>query len=116
MTIVEDPAGMLLALLEAERAALLAGRLGELAALLPAKMAALEELERETGPEPSAARRIAVAARRNERLLAAALRGVDAARERLQTARRGGPLLSTYTATGRAESFGGAGPGVERRI
>lgn len=115
MTRPDAPAGALLALLLREREVLLQGQLPDLAPLAAAKerlVAAFEAVP----PAPEAARHIALAAREVETLLAAAMRGVDAARRRLDLARAGGPALSTYTAEGRAEIHPAAQGSLERRL
>jgi flagellar biosynthesis/type III secretory pathway chaperone len=110
-----DPIAALERLLERERAALLAGDLAQLPALIAGKERLLPALEHAARPEAAALDRLKARAEANQVLLDAALHGVRAARARLETARSGGPALSTYDARGKAESHAPARPSVERR-
>lgn len=109
-----DPLSGLVALLEEERRVLLAGDFAALADLGDRKERLLAIAESSTRPDAPGLAALRSAAEANRLLLAAALRGVRAARERLDTARSGGPALSTYDASGRAETHG-RGTTVERR-
>lgn len=110
-----DPAAGLDRLLEQEREALVSGDLARLPALIADKERLLAALERGAPPGAAALERLRARATANQVLLDAALRGVRAARARLETARSGGPALSTYDARGKAESHAPARPNVERR-
>lgn len=111
-----DPVAGLERLLEEERAALLGGDLARLPTLIAGKERLLLALEQATArPDATALDRLRERATANQALLDAALRGVRAARARLETARTGGPALSTYDARGKAESHAPARPSVERR-
>jgi flagellar biosynthesis/type III secretory pathway chaperone len=59
--------------------------------------------------------RLRDAARRNDRLLAAALSGLRAARTKLEIVRRGGPALDTYDRGGQRHSLGSPARRVERK-
>jgi len=115
VTEAEAPSDRLLALLAEERAALLSGDLGALSVLSGRKEALAEILESEVLGQTQA-RDVAAAARQNQALLKAAIEGLQAARTRLETARAGGPPLSTYGADGRAQTHSTAKPGLERRV
>ena len=111
-----DPAAALAGLLDDERAALLAGELARLPEFIAAKERLLSRLEGAANPPPAVSLdALRAKAQDNQLLLDAALRGVQAARARLDVARGGGPALSTYDAKGRAETHGGARPSFERR-
>lgn len=111
-----DPVAALERLLEQERAALLSGDLAQLPKFIAGKERLLLLLEQAAArPDAAALDRLRARAMANQLLLDAALRGVRAARARLETARSGGPALSTYDARGKAESHAPARPGVERR-
>ncbi|MDH3264318.1 MAG: flagellar biosynthesis protein FlgN [Paracoccaceae bacterium] len=111
-----EPVVALARLLEQERAALLSGDLAQLPALVAGKERLLLALEEATArPDADALDRLKARATANQALLDAALRGVRAARARLETARAGGPALSTYDARGKAESHAPERPSIERR-
>ncbi len=110
-----DPITALWRLLKEERMALLSGDLPALPGLIARKERLLDDLRPGGAPETAALDRLRKAAEDNQRLLEAALKGVRAARAHLETARSGGPPLSTYDAKGHAEIHGGARPSVERR-
>jgi flagellar biosynthesis/type III secretory pathway chaperone len=110
-----DPTTALWRLLKDERMALLSGDLSALPALVAGKERLLGSIEGGARPDAAALEMLRTAAVENQRLLDAALRGVTAARARLETARNGGPALSTYNAKGQAESHGAGRPSVERR-
>ncbi len=97
MTALED-------LLDQTRDALLAGDLAALAQLGP-----LVEAQTDSPPrlDAAAARRLRTKADRNARLLQAAGRGINAARERLADITTG-PTLTTYDARGRKAAFAAA--------
>jgi flagellar biosynthesis/type III secretory pathway chaperone len=110
-----DPATALAQLLAEERACLLSGDLAALPRLILAKERLLELVQGASAPPAEVLDRLKAAAERNQALLDAALRGVQAARARLETVRNGGPALNTYDAAGRSSTVGGRGPSVERR-
>jgi flagellar biosynthesis/type III secretory pathway chaperone len=110
-----DPIAALGRLLKDERKALLSGDLAALPALIADKERLLDALADVPLPNAPALERLRNAAKGNQRLLDAALKGVRTARARLETARSGGPALSTYNARGQAESHGTGQPSVERR-
>jgi hypothetical protein len=97
-------------LLDQTSAALLSGDLTALARLSPLVETAASELPR----DPAALARLKAKADRNSRLIAAAARGVRAARTRLGEIVRG-PVLNTYDAQGRRESVGPIPSGQVRR-
>jgi hypothetical protein len=110
-----DPAAALSQLLSEERACLLSGDLAALPRLIAAKERLLSRVEAAPAPPTAVLARLRDAAERNQGLLDAALRGVQAARARLETVRNGGPALNTYDASGRGATLGDRGPSVERR-
>jgi flagellar biosynthesis/type III secretory pathway chaperone len=111
-----DPVAGLAQLLEQERVALMSGDLAQLPAFIAGKERLLVALEQAAArPDATALERLKERATANQALLDAALRGVRAARARLETARSGGPALSTYDARGKAESHAPERPSVERR-
>lgn len=110
-----EPAREMEALLGAEREALLSGALGQLPALIAAKERLLPGLESAPPADAALAERLHRRAAANQVLLDAALKGLRAARERIETARAGGPPLSTYDASGRAERHAPTRPSVTRR-
>lgn len=105
----------LAALLAEERARLLAGDLAVVPALIFRKERLLSHLQTGAPPPAPVLERLKAAAQANQGLLDAALRGVRAARERLESLRAGGAALSTYDARGRAATLTSARPSVERR-
>lgn len=111
----DAPAAALAQLLAEERACLLSGDLAALPRLIAAKERLLGLVGSAAAPSAAVLARLRDAAERNQGLLDAALRGVQAARTRLETMRSGGPALNTYDASGRAATLGDRGPSVERR-
>ena len=112
-----DPLRAMETLLGAEREALMAGDLARLPELIAAKERLLPTLE--TGGVTggaTAAERLRRRAEANQALIAAALGGLRMARARIETARAGGPALSTYDAQGRAGENGAPRPSLTRRI
>jgi len=112
-------AAELLALLEEEREALCTARPDLAAALGERKLALVARLERQA-PGPSVLAPLRGAARRNARLLAAALAGLREGAGRLQAIRAGAAGFDSYDRAGRADHVAGhgSGPGsgtVERR-
>ncbi len=101
-----------LALLEAERAALVAGNYAALADMRGRKEACLAALDSMRGSTELA--RVALAAQRNERLLAAALAGLKTALDRVTTIRASLADHGTYDATGRKSRLA-APPGALQR-
>lgn len=110
----------LAALLEAERALLLAGDLAGLDALAPGKAAALARLEAAPldaaapGAAPEAARALAAALARNQALLRAAIDGVREAARRRAALEEARTRLPGYDARG-ARPAAVAPSRVERR-
>ncbi|SMX47468.1 hypothetical protein [Actibacterium lipolyticum] len=80
-------------LLERERAVLLSGQFADLEKITAEKARIQGQLAPETPADLSALR---VAAQRNARLLSAAQRGLDGARERLKAIQNRGADLNTY--------------------
>ena len=99
-------------LLDVERHAIRSGSFDGLADLAFRKQALLDQLSA-AGPDTLA--RLHGKAVRNQRLLAAALKGVRAAQRRLAMIRRAARSLDSYDALGRARKIGNGGPTVERR-
>jgi flagellar biosynthesis/type III secretory pathway chaperone len=110
----DTSAQRLLALLAAERKALLAGELAALPDFVVAKERLTAALS-SAPPEAGELVRLRVAAASNQALLEAALRGVKAARARIDAARSGGAALSTYDARGKSSTWGTGGSSFERR-
>lgn len=108
--------GLLRDLLDREQAALLAGRLDELARLVPEKERIAAHLFGDATPmDADALTGLRQIAERNARLLEAARRGIEAARERIDQIRNGGPQMQTYDRRGRRSSLSGAPSRVKRR-
>jgi len=105
--------GALTALLAAEAEAVRHGALSELAALASRKAELVGALPAAAGAGDLC--RIRAAAEANGQLLAAALRGVEAARARLAAIRRAGTRLETYDRAGRARAVSFTTGTVERR-
>lgn len=106
----------LTALLAAEAEAIRRGALPELGALAARMAELMAALPAAPGSVPAhELMRIRVAAEANSRLLAAALRGVEAARARMTSIRRAGLRLDTYDSAGRARAVSFAPGSVERR-
>lgn len=103
----------LIDLLDAERKALLGGDLPAAIALTERKEVLAAKLETEA-PDADAVRTIRDRATRNAALLAAALKGAQAAREKITTILAGKPF-TTYGSDGRSMSLGESGGGFERR-
>lgn len=103
-------------LLEREHAALLAGQLDTIARLAPERERLMGQLadsaERASLPGLRALR---VMAEHNEHLLAAARRGLEAARTRLAQLRNGGPRLNTYDRQGQRVCLDATPGRLERR-
>lgn len=98
-------------LLEAERAAIRSGDFAGLERLAAEAERMAGRLGAEAGP--AALQRLRNRAEANRRLLAAAIRGVEAARARLEVIMSGG--LSTYDDRGRTQALSGPSRAVERR-
>lgn len=94
-----EPIGALEDLLEAERAALLAGDLARIERLGPARDALLRDLTT-ARCAPDTLARLRVSAERNRLLYEAAARGLRAVRERLRALQDGANGLRTYDARG----------------
>lgn len=103
-------------LLDVERHAIRNGEFGGLDQLAAKKSALLDRISA-SGPRPDAGAldRLRIKADANQRLLAAALRGVRAAQRRLDMIRRASRSLNTYDNLGRAQTIGGGNSTVERR-
>ncbi|MBW6505399.1 MAG: flagellar protein FlgN [Rhodobacteraceae bacterium] len=75
-----------------------------------------EELAKGLAGAPAEAlERLRARALSNQRLLAAALKGVRAAQRRLDLITRASRSLSSYDALGRARTVASGGPNIERR-
>lgn len=92
--------------------AILAGDLDQLGPIYARTEAILMDLR---VTDALAADRIRAKAARNATCLAAAARGVRAARRRLQEIGLGAGH-HTYDSTGRSQPMGGTGPGMDRRL
>lgn len=102
----------ILAHLEAERHALLTGQFGLLEAMAAEKadlFAALPE------DDPELLRDVAARVQRNQRLLAAALDGVQTARVRIAQLRDVRDSLRTYDSQGQKSDLHRARPSIERK-
>jgi flagellar biosynthesis/type III secretory pathway chaperone len=99
-------------LLDVERHAIRSGSFGDLADIAATKEAAIDSL---SGVSAQSIVRLQRKAASNQVLLAAALKGVHAARKRLEMIQRASRSLNSYDALGRARTIGSAGPNVERR-
>lgn len=108
--------GELMALLREEAAVIRRGALSDLAALAARKAELVEALPALSGPAfRGDLARIGAAAEANGSLLAAALRGIEAARVRLTIIREAALRLDSYDSMGRARTVSFAGGTVERR-
>lgn len=103
----------LIDLLDAERKALLGGDLPAAIALTERKEVLAAKLEAEA-PDADAVRAVQVRAQRNAALLAAALKGAQAAREKITAILEAKPF-TTYGSDGRSMSLGQGGGDFERR-
>ncbi|MCA0940250.1 hypothetical protein LCM08_10560 [Salipiger pacificus] len=103
----------LLALLETERRALLAGELGELPELARKKETYLDLYAAQPSRLQQHAPRLLAALRHNQRLLGMALQGLTAAQGRLGTWQRLIRQMDTYDPNGRKTHIG---PGPTGRI
>ncbi len=97
---------------DVERHAIRAGDFSGLDVLAVRKEALISDLR---GAPPDALGRLRARAQENQRLLAAALKGVRAAQRRLDTIIRASRSLSSYDALGRACTIASGGSQVERR-
>lgn len=104
------------ALLEAERAALLAGRLDRLAPLLAEKERLARLLGRRPEGTPDRLARLARIAARNQTLIEAALGGLRRAAARAAACRGCAGQLHTYDAQGARRSLVPGGASVVRRV
>lgn len=112
----EQTAAALLALLAEEAAALRRGALGDLAALAARKSELVAALPATAGPAfRNDLARLRAAAGANAALLAASLRGIEAARARMAAIREAALRLDSYDSAGRARTVSFAGGTVERR-
>ena len=91
-------------LLATEREALLSGQLEDLAPLVQEKLELLTRLERD-GARHKDLGRLKRAGERNQRLLAAAARGIEAARNRLAVIQTGPQPMRTYARDGAASDI-----------
>lgn len=105
----------LAAVLAEERACLAAGRIADLAALVPRKKAALDALVARGGEARAILKPLLAEARTNERLLAAALSGVRAALGRVRSIQSAASGLTSYTSEGRTIRHETRAGTVERR-
>ncbi|WP_375262885.1 hypothetical protein [Palleronia sp.] len=103
----------LIDLLDTERKALLSGDLAAAIALAERKEVLAAKLETET-PDADDVRAVQSRAKRNAELLAAALKGAQAAREKITFILAAKPF-TTYGSDGRSMSLGQSGGGFERR-
>lgn len=101
-------------LLERERQAILAGMFDELTGLAPEKERLLSSLV-EQSIEPSQLRLISAAVSRNQTLLAAAIDGVRAVSERIDTLRRSRQGFESYGPSGGRMHVGTAQVGFEHK-
>ncbi|PKP85058.1 MAG: flagellar biosynthesis protein FlgN [Alphaproteobacteria bacterium HGW-Alphaproteobacteria-2] len=104
------------ALLEDERAALLAGRLDRLAPLLAEKERLADLLGKAPAGRPDRLARLARLAARNQALIEAALGGLRRAAARAAACRGGVRQLDTYDAQGARQSFAFGRTRLERRV
>ena len=114
---MRDPdraAERLIALLKAERQALRRGRLEEVGAMAAEKAMLVERVERNR-PRPQTVRRIGVLASESLRQLDAALRGIRAARARIESIASASASMASYDGQGRACAIGVSEKAVERR-
>lgn len=103
----------LIDLLDAERKAVLGGELTAAVALTQRKEALVAKLEADK-PDVESVRAIRDRATRNAALLAAALKGAQAAREKV-AAILAAKTLTTYGSDGRSMTLGETDGGFERR-
>lgn len=111
----KTPLSKLLALLTEEKNALLEGDLSNLPAFAQTKQRLIAAVETDV-PDAADLTQLKVAAENNRNLLDAAMRGVKAARLRIDAARNGGVAFSTYDATGRAATHESRPQKIERRF
>lgn len=109
-----DNARLLDELLDREYAALIHGRLDELAEILPRKEHLLEEVAK-TRPAPEAIAAMRDKAERNIGLLESAGRGIRAAIDRIEALTKARSELVTYDSKGRVSGRGGGHPTLHRR-
>ncbi len=103
-------------MLDAERHAIRNGEFGGLESLALAKGRLLEQVTASVGrADGDALARLRDKADANQRLLAAAIKGVRAAQRRLDMIRRASSSLNTYDSLGRAQSITPDRGSVERR-
>lgn len=107
-------AGQLQALLADERKALLSGDLTALPAFIGPKETLMSSPDLMSAPQEEL-ENLQSAAKSNQALLEAALKGVQAARERIEIAKSGGASLSTYTAQGKSSAHSAPQSKIERR-
>jgi len=115
-TTTDDIITALDALLDRERAAILAGELDALAPLMNEKTALIDALGGQATPEGTALDRLRKKAGRNQDLIESALDGIRAVAQRLATMRRLSTSLDTYDSAGQRRPFNGLRGGkVEKR-
>lgn len=115
---IEGLATALAALLEREAQAIGTGRFEGLEGMAGEKAALAARLGALTGATPPALPVLQALARQaaaNQRRLGAALKGLRAARQRLDTIRRAGCSLQSYDAFGRGQTIAAPACGIERR-
>lgn len=109
----------LLRQLKDERALLLQGRIEDLSGLLPRLQALTEEIEQiETEQDQKLAGmldQVRGAAKRNQGLVEASLKGLQAARLKLRQIEESRVQLNTYTGTGQRREITGNAPTREKR-
>lgn len=102
------------AILGEEQVAILAGRYEELPALQEKKEIALRELRR-TGTATELLNSISTKIERNQSLLSAAIKGVSAARGRLETLTKSVGSLTTYDQAGAVHQLAHKDSGLEKK-
>ncbi len=103
------------ALLERERAALMAGALDQLDPIAQQKMALIEELSALEGPERERLATLREKAERNQVLFDSAMQGVRAVASRMADLRSVRSGLATYDSLGRAKNIAEARSSIEKR-
>ncbi|MFV2051305.1 hypothetical protein [Aliiroseovarius sp. YM-037] len=103
------------AVLEAEREAILAGRLEDVSRLVAQKERLLDSTNF-AEIHPDDLKRLRAKAQRNEQLLSSAMAGLRRAMARIEELREGGTGLNTYTQSGGKTALGtGGAPRVEKK-
>ncbi len=110
--IAGTPQAAMLALMQEERTVIRSGRFEALAALAARKEALVSQLADQPSRDLG---RVVDMAQANQRLLAAAIDGVRAARDRLAAIRAAGSSCRGYDCTGKATEIVHAGGSLEHR-